>query len=90
MPFGRLRRGPCGIFDVNLGVVRWALRVGFYGYSALATDRYPPFSFDATVDYPATLDVPHPPTCRVGLLSSAGGCEACRSTSWLRFSPGAR
>lgn len=51
---------PRSIFDFNVAVMRWWWRVGYYGYSALGTDKYPPFSFSAEAYPAATLKVPYP------------------------------
>jgi hypothetical protein len=61
-------RYPRSIFEFTVGVMRWTWRASYYTFSALGTDRYPPFTLDSVPDYPADLSVDYPARLSRGLV----------------------
>ncbi len=63
------RTYPKGIFEFNVGVLRWSWRVSHYATTGgLGTDRYPPFSLRAQPGDAASLDVRYPHEVSRGLV----------------------
>ena len=78
-----------GVFDYTVGVLRWSWRVGFYCYSALGTDKYPPFSLGGQPGVPGRARGGYSEGLSRGLVLIKWWLSRFRSTSSWRSLPAA-